>query len=161
MKTLQKIIILFLAVALFLPLNIKAQSTGQDKTHPKQNNQERREKVKAMKIAYITGSVDLTPAEADKFWPLYNEYQAKREELNKAYREKMKANRDVKPENLTEQQAEAMIDATLDNDQKQLDLKKEYAVKFKAILGARKLVALYKAEKEFNKLLLDKLKDSK
>ena len=38
---------------------------------------ENKEKLKAHKIAYITERLQLTPAEAEKFWPVYNELEAK------------------------------------------------------------------------------------
>jgi hypothetical protein len=36
------------------------------------------DKFKAKKIAYITDAINLTPAEAEKFWPVYNEFEQKR-----------------------------------------------------------------------------------
>ena len=33
---------------------------------------QKREQIKALKIAYITDELKLTPEEATKFWPLFN-----------------------------------------------------------------------------------------
>ena len=50
----------------------------EDRVH--KSDQERRaerEAVQAQKIAFITQETGLTPAEAEKFWPLYNEMNHK------------------------------------------------------------------------------------
>ena len=48
--------------------------------------QERRERVESAKIAFLTDKMSLTTEQAQKFWPLYNEYEAKRRALLKSYR---------------------------------------------------------------------------
>ena len=42
---------------------------------------EKKEKIKALKIAYITEELELTSEEASKFWPLFNAYEDKQREL--------------------------------------------------------------------------------
>lgn len=39
------------------------------------------EKLTAYKIAFFTRNLNLTPAEAEKFWPLYNDYSARKNKL--------------------------------------------------------------------------------
>ena len=43
---------------------------------PKQMTKEQRERLELFSIQFITRKLDLTPAEAEKFWPLYNEQKA-------------------------------------------------------------------------------------
>ena len=38
------------------------------------NNKEKREQIQAQKIAFISTQLELTPDEAQKFWPIYNRY---------------------------------------------------------------------------------------
>jgi len=40
---------------------------------PRQMTKEQRERLELFKIQFITKKIDLTPAEAEKFWPVYNE----------------------------------------------------------------------------------------
>ena len=40
---------------------------------PRSMTKEQREQLELFKIQFITKKLDLTPAEAEKFWPLYNE----------------------------------------------------------------------------------------
>src|SRR5690606_1178834 len=37
------------------------------------------EKIKSLKVAFITEKLELTPKEAQSFWPIYNEHQSKKE----------------------------------------------------------------------------------
>ena len=53
-----------------------------------QGFKEKREKVKALKVAYITEQLELTTDEAQKFWPIYNAFDDKQGELR---HEKMRA----------------------------------------------------------------------
>ena len=44
---------------------------------------DKRENIEAMKIGFITKKLDLTPEEAQKFWPVYNQYNDKMKDLRK------------------------------------------------------------------------------
>ncbi|MDB5282722.1 MAG: hypothetical protein JWO06_1797, partial [Bacteroidota bacterium] len=93
------------------------------------------EKVEALRIAYITQQLNLTPAEAQKFWPVYNVYKGDLETLRKNF-----------GSNLTAEQQ-------LDMEQKKLDLKKKYKPQFEGALGTEKLNQLYNLERKFQEKL--------
>src|SRR6187431_1893728 len=59
---------------LFLSFNFYGQSD-------KDNFKEKREQIKAMKVAFLTTELDLTSSEAEKFWPIYNTFDDKQFEL--------------------------------------------------------------------------------
>lgn len=42
----------------------------------------KREKIKTLKVAFITERLNLSTNEAQSFWPLYNDYEEKRESLS-------------------------------------------------------------------------------
>jgi hypothetical protein len=42
---------------------------------------EKREQIKAMKVAFITTELDLNSSEAEKFWPIYNAFEEKEFEI--------------------------------------------------------------------------------
>ncbi len=71
-----------------------------------------REKIKALKIAYITKELNLTSAEAEKFWPVYNEYFA---EIEKVIKES-------EPDELK-------------REEKILNIRKKYKSEFKKVLN--------------------------
>lgn len=68
---------------------------AQDDDLPQETDPKVRDKVNAARIAYLTDQLALTPDEAEKFWPIYNEFLEKRKTLRKEYRQK-KLNPDPK-----------------------------------------------------------------
>ena len=114
------------------------------------------EKMEAQHVAYITQQLSLTPEEAKVFWPVYNEYDAKRHELRKTFRQTGDLN---KPDfdKITEKEASEMLDNQIIEAQKFLDLRKEYHAKFKSVLPAVKVLKLYNSERDFQKMLMEKM----
>jgi hypothetical protein len=109
-------------------------------------------KIEAQKVAFITRILDLTPEEAQKFWPLYNEYNAKERELRPNFKKQ-------RPKDISEEEANELIDNFFDNEQKRLNLTKNYYEKFKMILPAKKVVKLHFAERRFKEELLKRIKE--
>jgi len=120
------------------------------------NFENNKEKIEAQKVAFITTKLKLTTDEATKFWPVYNEYEAKREAIRKNFRS---TNKPISPDSLTDAQAKDRITAELKMEQSLLDLKGEYTTKFYSVLPAQKVLKLVKTEEEFKKVLLNMLKD--
>lgn len=102
-------------------------------------NPNKGEKVEALLIAWLTQRLNLTPDEAQKFWPIFNAYRA---EL-KTLRQSMKL----------EEGAEPSADQMLEFEQKKLDLKKKYKAQFEGAIGKSKVDILYRAEEEFKQKL--------
>lgn len=144
--------VLVALVMVLIPQITKAQ---------KEKEQQRREKIYAMKVAYITQRLAFTSNESEKFWPVYREYQDARTALQKKYRPSIKLSDATALAALSDTDAANLIDAELEKDKKLLELKQEYITSFVKIIGAKKVLMLQLAEKEFNKLLLEKLKDRK
>lgn len=118
-----------------------------------------REKIDAQKVAYITKQLSLTSAEAQQFWPVYNEFSDKNEELLKAFRKNNIEDRDVDVETISDKEAMDMADDQIIQAQKILDLRKKYHAEFKKVLPAKKLLKLYQAERDFKKYLLKEIKE--
>lgn len=140
--------------ALIVALPISGSVLAQKPVKPKL--QEKKENIEAMKVAYITKKMNLTSDEAKKFWPVYNEFESKKKELNKSAVTKYNK---ILTDSLTDQQATEMIDQQIIHAQKMLDLRKEYLVKFKQVVSSKKIAKMYEAEKNFRKLLLKEIKD--
>ena len=140
--------ILFFVVFLLSSMAIIAQPPGED-FHQKS------EKIKAMKVEFITAKLELTPAEAEKFWPVYNEFTDKMQTIAKKRRKKMQANKDKE---LSDKEVNELIEFNFDTEQKMLDLKRDYDKKFKSILPVQKVGKLYQAEMQFKHELLRKMR---
>jgi len=117
----------------------------------------RKEKVESMRIAFITQKLDLTPEEAQRFWPVYNEFQKKRNELRKGKRDGKGMRENI--DSLSDKQVEALVDAEMMARQKTLELEKEYHAKFKSVLPIKKVAKLYRAEEQFTHRLLNEISE--
>lgn len=130
---------------------------SQDKPDGTESDEQKREKIRARKIAFITDYLDLNAGEAQVFWPVYNEYNKKINELSS---EKMKLMKQVKEAKtmISEKEAEIIADKIIDTEINGATLMKDYHVKFKKILPKIKVVRLYQAEHRFKKQLLRDMK---
>ncbi len=122
-----------------------------------QNKDEKFEKIKAQKVAYITQKVDLTPEEAQQFWPIYNEYESKMFALHKSRKEKGHQKPDI--ETMSDKELNQLFEDRFTEEEQRIKLKREYHQKFMAILPAKKVALLYEAEFSFRHELLDQLKE--
>jgi len=60
---------------------------------------------------------------------------------------------------LSDKEVEQLVDNEITFRQKEIDLQKEYHIKFKGILPIKKVAKLYEAEEQFKRYLLNELKD--
>ncbi|KAA9332714.1 condensation domain-containing protein [Adhaeribacter soli] len=146
MKTLRIYTLFFALISLAFSAQAQGRRGGQ-----------RGEKIDAARTAFLTDKMKLTPEQAQKFWPLYNEFDAKRKEL----RQKGRPFKGQNLETLSDAQIKDQMTLMFDNRQKELNLDKEYADKFQKVISVRQLAAMYKGEREFTKALLQKLNESK
>src|SRR5687767_1556002 len=91
----------------------------------------RPETVEAIKIAYFTRKLNLTPEEAQKFWPVYNQYSDELRQLRQQ-------NRDLDE---------------VDMEEKVVNLRKKYKDDFAKALPGDKVNLFYKVDKEFTMFL--------
>jgi len=128
-----------------------------------QHNREKHENFKAYKIAYITQQLDLTPEEAEKFWPLYNEFGKQSYELKvvgvRDQRRKIKESGGV--DTLNEADANKYITILLNTEEELVQLKKKFYNRLEGVLSANKILKLYNTENEFNRKLLSEFRKNK
>ncbi|WP_396197039.1 sensor of ECF-type sigma factor [Flavobacterium sp.] len=122
----------------------------------------KKEKVKALKVAYITDELNLTPEEAQRFWPIYNAFDDKQAELR---HEKMKAILDrFEPgsvEKLSEKEASSLLIQMELIEDNLFALRKKFIKELQAVLPAKKIIRLKKAEDDFNRQLLRQMRDNR
>ncbi|TKT92171.1 hypothetical protein FDK13_13100 [Dyadobacter frigoris] len=116
---------------------------------------EEMQRIQDAKIAIITNRLNLTPEQSTGFWPVYNEYSQKRREIHRAQR---KIINDKKAEGKTDEQVLNNLKEVQDLKQKDLDLEKEYQTRFLKVISASQIIELYKAERTFNDMLIQRLK---
>jgi hypothetical protein len=148
-KDMKKLFILI--VALVSNFVIHGQETELDRQDPKV-----REKILAARIALISEKLNLTPSQAEKFWPIYREFAEQRADLRKQFRD-AERNQDVNKTKADREQA--LIKLGLELKQKNVDLEKMYSERLLNVISAQQLLALPKAEKEFTRMLMQRLQD--
>ncbi|NMH27318.1 sensor of ECF-type sigma factor [Flavobacterium silvaticum] len=116
---------------------------------------EKKEELKSVKVAFITDALDLTTAEAQKFWPVYNKFEddqfALRQQKMEAYKDRMN---DGSLETMTEKEAVTMLGQMEETEADLYQLKKKLIADLKTIIPAKKIILLKKAEEDFNRKLL-------
>ena len=114
-------------------------------------------KIHAQRVAFYTERMNLTPAEAEKFWPVYNEYDDKR---SKIVAEETRLTRSFRKNQAT--MSESDIDATIKKiiqlRKAQVAILEDYNPKFREVLPAKKVMKLYLVEVEFRKYLMNQLR---
>lgn len=118
-------------------------------------SEEEIKKIQDAKVAIITNRLNLTPEQSTGFWPMYNEYAQRRREIHRAQR---KIINDKKAEGQNDEAVLNNLKEVQELRQKELDLEKEYQNKFLKVITASQVIELYKAERTFNDMLIQRLK---
>ena len=117
--------------------------------------QEKKEKIKTLKVAFFTTELDLTTNEAEKFWPLYNTFDDKQFELrHQKMRAFMKRMSDGSLDKITEKEANNFLVQMEDTEEELFLLRKKFTQNLRKILPSVKIIKLRKAEEDFNRKLL-------
>ncbi|WP_299782028.1 sensor of ECF-type sigma factor [uncultured Formosa sp.] len=114
------------------------------------------EKIKTLKIAFITEKLNLSKTEAQKFWPIYNAYEKQNNDLRNEM--KMQRKEDIKLEDLSETEANDLLNDMLKSNDKRCHLYNQYVNDLKPIITAKKIIILRKAEDDFRRKLFEEYK---
>lgn len=138
---------LIICLAVFLSANVAMAQGFRDRGGPLA------ERVEAQRVAFITQKLELTVDESAEFWPMYNEFKAKQKEMREEIRP------DKFPRQMSETEAEEFLQSHLDMEEDMVALKRTYFERLKEVVGARKVVQLTHIESEFNRQILDALRE--
>lgn len=129
--------IVFICTGLF---SVQAQDNGKS---------DYRKKIKELKTAFLTQEMSLSKKGAQEFWPIYNEYEAKQQELRR------REHRDLPDlQCITEEDANEMLEEYVAIEQEDYRLKKQLFKDLKDIMSAQEIIKLQKLEGEFHKKLI-------
>jgi hypothetical protein len=149
--TMNRIVAIFTFIA--LAFNLSAQPRDQ-------MDGDRWERFRAEKVAFLSTNLDLTPAEAQKFWPVYNQLEKERWEIHKLRRQ-VEANVQEAEENMSDQKIKQLTREFAGTMKKEADMVSSYNEKLLEILPPKKVLKLYKAENEFRMYMIKKFRDKK
>jgi len=123
---------------------------------------QKKEQIKALKVAYITDELNLTAEEAAKFWPLYNAFEDKQKEFKqekkRAYIDRMDGSEIDK---MTDKEATAFLTQMENTEDEMYQLRKKFITSLKGVIPPVKIIKLKKAEEGFNRKLLKQYRDNR
>lgn len=112
------------------------------------------ERIHAIKIGYLTDRLKLTPQQAASFWPVYDRYEADIRDAKRSFRQKYRGGAAA-----DDAEANQYIEDQLDYQQQLLAINRKYKDQMLEIISPQQLAALYEAERDFRKLLLQQLRE--
>jgi hypothetical protein len=118
----------------------------------------RMQQIQSHKVAFFTNNIGLTPAEAAQFWPLYNEYAKKRENLIERKNKLLhQLSSQQTLEYISEKEIKALLDTYILCVEQDANLQREYYKKFALILPSKKVARYYQSDQLFKEILLQTL----
>ncbi len=114
------------------------------------------ERIRAQKVAFITERLNLSVEEAQEFWPIYNAYEAKVDNMKK--NDLKEVRRAMTRGNLSESEAQEILDQFLQVEENLFAAKKQLVKDLKNVIPPQKIIQLKVSEDDFNKELLNRLK---
>ena len=100
----------------------------------------------------VMREMNLTPEEAEVFWPLYDEYVNARRTLGDK-RVKLVTDYAASYQQMTDDIAEDLLDQLLNYETQALKLKKKYVKKFKKVLPQIKVVRYFQLENKIDAIV--------
>lgn len=120
-----------------------------------QTNEEAKSKILAARIALITERLNLTPEQAEKFWPVYKQYLDQKKTIQSEFKNRLGG---INPKNATEEESKKVLELRLELKQRELSLEKDFSGRLMDVITSRQLVSLRQAEQEFRKRLMEMIK---
>ena len=111
------------------------------------------DRMESYRVAYFTRMLELTPEEAEVFWPLFNSF----EEERKALRDSLAAGGNLQL--LSDSEVEAYLEKSLSIEQSILDLKASFLGRLSKVMPIRKVALLSQVERRFKEELLNRLRE--
>lgn len=109
------------------------------------------DRINAAKVAFFTQQLDLSVAEAEKFWPVYNEYNKNVEEARAGIRDAMGV---MNNSQKSSDEVKAALKKYVDSQKKEAQLTEQYIDKLMKIMPVEKVAKVFTAEDMFRMQLL-------
>ena len=112
-----------------------------------------REKIKTLKVAFITERLNLSSKEAQTFWPVYNEHEENIANMQQRERREIRSKM-IDFNALSEDEMRSLLNQLIELQEEKHRLNVAYIKKMSDIISPKKTFLLIKAEEDFKKRLL-------
>ena len=116
-----------------------------------------RDRIKTLKVAFITEQVGLTSEEAQEFWPIYNEHEETMENIRRKERAELHANI-ARAQELSPDESEKLLDHLLAIESNKQRTEREFLSKLRTVIPAKKVLLLVKAEEDFKRQMIQQFR---
>ncbi|MHA7864626.1 hypothetical protein [Flagellimonas marinaquae] len=116
-----------------------------------------RDRIKTLKVAFITERVGLTSEEAQQFWPIYNEHEDTLEEIRRKERAELEVNI-ARAQDLSNNESERLLDRLLELQFEKQKVDQEFLSKLRTVIPAKKVLLLVKAEEDFKRQMIQEFR---
>ena len=115
-----------------------------------------REKLEAARVAFITTRIDLKPEQAEKFWPLFNEFNDLRESTMRQISQLSK-NIDA----ISEEEAKTRIQKRMQLHSQLLKEEQDFVKKVSTVLSSKQILLLNNVARDFTRHLYQRSRENK
>ena len=122
-----------------------------------ENKCEWKDKMMSERVAFLTMEMNLTPEEAQVFWPIYNQIHTEKDKAMHDVFSAYKALEDAVKAGKPEKEISKLLDAYLAAKEKQGEIEKAADEKFRKVLPIEKVARLYLGEEKFRRQHIRKL----
>jgi|TARA_R110000744_G_scaffold20424_7_gene53557 archaellum biogenesis ATPase FlaH len=116
-----------------------------------------RNRIKTLKVAFITEQVGLTSKEAQQFWPIYNEHEETLENMRRKERMELYANIS-RAQELSTNESEKLLDNLLALQFEKQKAERDFLSKLRTVIPAKKVLLLVKAEEDFKRQMIQQFR---
>ncbi|WP_026946521.1 hypothetical protein [Algoriphagus marincola] len=138
---------IFLILNFLIIISVHAQRRGID-----------RERLEAARIAFITTRLDLSPEQAEKFWPIFNEFNEQREE-------KLKQIASLNPrsstESISKEEAQRLIKQRFELQRELIEDEEVFVQKVTTVISYQQILQLNSINREFARSIYQRQRDNR
>lgn len=121
-------------------------------------DEQAKRKIESARIALITERLELTPEQAEKFWPIYHEYTVQRQQLRQELQTLRRASNGSE---LSDEESKRILQKGHELKEQQLELDKKYTDKLATVISNQQILLLRKAEDDFKQMIIKRLENRK
>ncbi|KAB7531056.1 hypothetical protein F8C76_06060 [Flagellimonas olearia] len=112
-----------------------------------------RDRIKTLKVAFITERVGLTSQEAQQFWPIYNAHEETLENIRRKERRELRSRISL-AQDLSDSESSTLLNNLMALQKEKHNAEQDFITKIRTVISAKKTLLLIKAEEDFKKRLL-------